>query len=66
MTTWDYFSWWFNYGKVVFDVLSNKDDVKVGLITYKQCTYAADLVKGHQGSQVRTKRSVWVSLGRSI
>ncbi|OLQ81023.1 phosphomethylpyrimidine synthase ThiC [Photobacterium proteolyticum] len=33
--------------------LPNKDDVKVGLITYKLCAHAADLAKGHPGAQVR-------------
>ncbi|MEZ8143590.1 phosphomethylpyrimidine synthase ThiC [Enterovibrio norvegicus FF-33] len=33
--------------------LPNKDDVKIGLITYKLCAHAADLAKGHPGAQVR-------------
>nr|WP_086938344.1 phosphomethylpyrimidine synthase ThiC [Thaumasiovibrio occultus] len=33
--------------------LPNKQDVKVGLITYKLCAHAADLAKGHPGAQVR-------------
>ncbi|PSW49249.1 phosphomethylpyrimidine synthase ThiC [Photobacterium leiognathi] len=33
--------------------LPNKEDVKVGLITYKLCAHAADLAKGHPGAQVR-------------
>ncbi|PCS24101.1 phosphomethylpyrimidine synthase ThiC [Candidatus Enterovibrio escicola] len=33
--------------------LPNKDDVKVGLITYKLCAHAADLAKGHPGAQIR-------------
>ncbi|WP_061014399.1 phosphomethylpyrimidine synthase ThiC [Photobacterium leiognathi] len=33
--------------------LPNKEDVKVGLITYKLCAHAADLAKGHPGVQVR-------------
>jgi len=33
--------------------LPNKDDVKVGLITYKLAAHAADLAKGHPGAQIR-------------
>ncbi|MBU2895827.1 phosphomethylpyrimidine synthase ThiC [Vibrio hepatarius] len=33
--------------------LPNKDDVKIGLITYKLAAHAADLAKGHPGAQVR-------------
>lgn len=33
--------------------LPNKEDVKTGLITYKLAAHAADLAKGHPGSQVR-------------
>ena len=33
--------------------LPNKEDVKVGLITYKLCAHAADLAKGHPGAQIR-------------
>lgn len=33
--------------------LPNKDDVKVGLITYKIAAHAADLAKGHPGAQIR-------------
>jgi len=33
--------------------LPNKDDVKEGLITYKIAAHAADLAKGHPGSQER-------------
>ena len=33
--------------------LPNKEDVKVGLITYKLAAHAADLAKGHPGAQVR-------------
>ncbi|HEY4350731.1 MAG TPA: phosphomethylpyrimidine synthase ThiC [Paraburkholderia sp.] len=33
--------------------LPNKDDVKVGIITYKLAAHAADLAKGHPGAQVR-------------
>lgn len=33
--------------------LPNKDDVKVGVITYKLAAHAADLAKGHPGSQYR-------------
>lgn len=33
--------------------LPNKEDVKVGLITYKIAAHAADLAKGHPGSQGR-------------
>ncbi|WP_439437405.1 phosphomethylpyrimidine synthase ThiC [Salinivibrio costicola] len=33
--------------------LPNKEDVKIGLITYKLCAHAADLAKGHPGAQVR-------------
>jgi phosphomethylpyrimidine synthase len=33
--------------------LPNKDDVKVGVITYKLAAHAADLAKGHPGAQVR-------------
>ncbi|PWN66930.1 phosphomethylpyrimidine synthase ThiC [Chryseobacterium phosphatilyticum] len=33
--------------------LPNKDDVKVGVITYKLAAHAADLAKGHPGAQYR-------------
>jgi phosphomethylpyrimidine synthase len=33
--------------------LPNKDDVKVGIITYKIAAHAADLGKGHPGAQIR-------------
>ncbi len=33
--------------------LPNRDDVKVGVITYKIAAHAADLAKGHPGSQYR-------------
>ena len=33
--------------------LPNKDDVKTGIITYKLAAHAADLAKGHPGSQIR-------------
>jgi phosphomethylpyrimidine synthase len=33
--------------------LPNKDDVKTGIITYKIAAHAADLAKGHPGSQIR-------------
>lgn len=33
--------------------LPNKEDVKVGVITYKLAAHAADLAKGHPGSQYR-------------
>ena len=33
--------------------LPNKDDVKTGVITYKIAAHAADLAKGHPGTQVR-------------
>ena len=33
--------------------LPNRDDVKRGVITYKIAAHAADLAKGHPGSQVR-------------
>ncbi|NIY84597.1 phosphomethylpyrimidine synthase ThiC [Vibrio hepatarius] len=33
--------------------LPNKEDVKIGLITYKLAAHAADLAKGHPGAQVR-------------
>ena len=33
--------------------LPNKDDVKVGIITYKLAAHAADLAKGHPGAQLR-------------
>ncbi len=33
--------------------LPNKDDVKVGVITYKLAAHAADLAKGHPGAQHR-------------
>ena len=33
--------------------LPNKDDVKVGIITYKIAAHAADLAKGHPGAQMR-------------
>ena len=33
--------------------LPNRDDVKVGVITYKIAAHAADLAKGHPGAQIR-------------
>jgi phosphomethylpyrimidine synthase len=33
--------------------LPNKEDVKVGVITYKLAAHAADLAKGHPGAQYR-------------
>ncbi len=33
--------------------LPNRDDVKVGVITYKLAAHAADLAKGHPGAQIR-------------
>ncbi len=33
--------------------LPNKQDVKVGVITYKIAAHAADLAKGHPGAQIR-------------
>ena len=33
--------------------LPNKQDVKVGVITYKLAAHAADLAKGHPGAQIR-------------
>ncbi|MCK5819242.1 MAG: phosphomethylpyrimidine synthase ThiC [Psychromonas sp.] len=33
--------------------LPNKDDVKIGLITYKLAAHAGDLAKGHPGAQIR-------------
>ncbi|MEI6896569.1 MAG: phosphomethylpyrimidine synthase ThiC [Psychromonas sp.] len=33
--------------------LPNKDDVKIGLITYKLAAHVADLAKGHPGAQIR-------------
>jgi phosphomethylpyrimidine synthase len=33
--------------------LPNRDDVKVGIITYKIAAHAADLAKGHPGAQIR-------------
>ena len=33
--------------------LPNKQDVKVGVITYKIAAHAADLAKGHPGAQAR-------------
>lgn len=33
--------------------LPNRDDVKVGVITYKIAAHAADLAKGHPGAQLR-------------
>lgn len=33
--------------------LPNRDDVKVGVITYKIAAHAADLAKGHPGAQMR-------------
>jgi phosphomethylpyrimidine synthase len=33
--------------------LPDKDDVKIGLITYKIAAHAADLAKGHPGAQIR-------------
>ena len=33
--------------------LPNKDDVRVGVVTYKIAAHAADLAKGHPGADVR-------------
>ena len=33
--------------------LPDKEDVRVGVITYKIAAHAADLAKGHPGAQVR-------------
>ncbi len=33
--------------------LPNRDDVKVGVVTYKIAAHAADLAKGHPGAQIR-------------
>ena len=33
--------------------LPNREDVRVGVITYKIAAHAADLAKGHQGAQIR-------------
>ena len=33
--------------------LPNKEDVRVGVITYKIAAHAADLAKGHPGAQIR-------------
>jgi phosphomethylpyrimidine synthase len=33
--------------------LPDKDDVKVGIITYKLAAHASDLAKGHPGAQIR-------------
>jgi phosphomethylpyrimidine synthase len=33
--------------------LPNKEDVRVGVVTYKLAAHAADLAKGHPGSQLR-------------
>ena len=33
--------------------LPNKEDVRVGVVTYKLAAHAADLAKGHPGAQVR-------------
>ncbi|PQJ83208.1 phosphomethylpyrimidine synthase ThiC [Aliivibrio sifiae] len=33
--------------------LPNKEDVKIGLITYKLAAHAGDLAKGHPGAQIR-------------
>ena len=33
--------------------LPNRDDVKIGVITYKIAAHAADLAKGHPGAQIR-------------
>ncbi len=33
--------------------LPNKDDVKIGLITYKLAAHAGDIAKGHPGAQIR-------------
>lgn len=33
--------------------LPNREDVRVGVITYKIAAHAADLAKGHPGAQVR-------------
>jgi len=34
-------------------VLPDKEDVRVGIITYKIAAHAADLAKGHPGAQIR-------------
>ncbi len=50
--------------------LPNKDDVKVGIITYKLAAHAADLAKGHPGAQVRdnalSKARFRIPLGRPV
>lgn len=33
--------------------LPNKEDVRIGVITYKIAAHAADLAKGHPGAQIR-------------
>ena len=33
--------------------LPDRDDVKVGVVTYKLAAHAADLAKGHPGAQIR-------------
>jgi len=33
--------------------LPNKEDVRVGVVTYKIAAHAADLAKGHPGAQIR-------------
>jgi phosphomethylpyrimidine synthase len=33
--------------------LPNKDDVRVGVVTYRLAAHAADLAKGHPGAQAR-------------
>ena len=38
--------------------LPNKHDVREGIITYKIAAHAADLAKGHPGSQIRDKRAL--------
>ena len=50
--------------------LPNRDDVKVGVITYKIAAHAADLAKGHPGAQIRddavSKARFEFPLGRSV
>jgi len=51
--------------------LPDRDDVKVGVITYKLAAHAADLAKGHPAAQIRDDalsraRFVRIPLGRSI
>ncbi len=33
--------------------MPNKEDVRIGIITYKISAHAADLAKGHPGAQIR-------------